>query len=338
MKPVLTAVASLLIGAGGVWQVADVVRAQTAPVPAPQASRSAPARTPWGDPDLQGVWSYNDDVNTPFERPTELSGKPVVADEELAELLAERAKRNAERAPTIGGETGAGPVHWYEFWDATSARTSRIVDPPDGRVPALRPAARQREAAIAEARRRRGPADSWEDRSLTDRCIVSRNGVPHVVVLPGSYGNLLQIVQSPGYVVIVHEMIHEARIVPLDARPHLGNGLRQYLGDPRGHWEGNTLVVELTNFSAKTNFQGSRETLHLVERYTRVDDGSLRYEVTVNDPATFSRPWTIGVPMRQDPGQNQIFEYACHEGNYAMANILSAARAEEKTPASPAAR
>jgi hypothetical protein len=138
--------------------------------------------------------------------------------------------------------------------------------------------------------------------------------------------------------VIVHEMIHEARIVPLDARPHLGNGLRQYLGDPRGHWEGNTLVVELTNFSAKTNFQGSRETLHLVERYTRVDDGSLRYEVTVNDPATFSRPWTIGVPMRQDPGQNQIFEYACHEGNYAMANILSAARAEEKTPASPAAR
>jgi len=167
---------------------------------------------------------------------------------------------------------------------------------------------------------------------------VSRNGVPHVVVLPGSYGNLLQIVQSPGYVVIVHEMIHEARVVPLDARPHLGNGLRQYLGDPRGHWEGNTLVVELTNFSAKTNFQGSHETLHLVERYTRVGDGSLRYEVTVDDPATFSRPWTVGVPMRQDPTQSQIFEYACHEGNYAMANILSAARAEEKNQALPAGR
>jgi len=289
-----------------------------------------PARTAWGDPDLQGVWSYNDDVNTPFERPSELAGKAVVGDEELAELLEERAKRNVERAPTIGGETGAGPVHWYEFWNAKSARTSKVIDPPDGRVPPLTPEAQQREAARAAARRQRGPSDSWEDRSLGDRCIVSRGGWPHVVVNTGSYGNLIQIVQSPGYVVIVHEMIHEPRIIPVDGRPHIGDGIRQYLGDPRGHWEGNTLVVDVTNFSAKTDFRGSRETFRMTERFTRVAADQVTYEVTINDPATFTRPWTLGVPMKSDPAQTQIFEYACHEGNYAMRNILSAARAEER--------
>jgi hypothetical protein len=151
-----------------------------------------------------------------------------------------------------------------------------------------------------------------------------------VIVNPGSYNNIVQILQSPGYVVIVHEMIHHARIIPLDGRPPLGAGVRQYLGDYRGRWEGNTLVVDITNFTDKTDFRGSRDTLHLVERWTRTGADQVTYEVTIDDPATFTKPWTVGVPMKLDNGQTQIFEYACHEGNYGLANILSAARADER--------
>jgi hypothetical protein len=290
-------------------------------------------RTAWGDPDLQGVWSYNDDVNTPFERPGELAGKAEFGDEELAAVLEERARRNVERAPTIGGETGAGPTHWYEFWNARSARTSKIIDPPDGRVPSLTPEAQKRVAARAAAAKARGPADSWEDRSLGDRCIVSRGGWPHVVVNAGSYGNIFRIVQSPGFVVLTHEMIHETRVIPVDGRPHVGQAIRQYLGDPRGRWDGDTLVVEVTNFSGKTDFRGSRETLRLVERFTRVGADSINYTVTIDDPTTFTRSWTIGVPLKSDTEQTEIFEYACHEGNYAMRNILSGARADENSAA-----
>jgi hypothetical protein len=296
-----------------------------------QAPQYTPPRTPWGDPDFQGVWSFNDDVSTPFERPDDLAAKPDLDDEELAALLAERARRNVERAPTIGGETGAGPVHWYEFWNSTSTRPSRIIDPPDGRVPPLTPQARQRQAALAAARRGRGPADSWEDRNLSDRCLG--RGVPGTLVTPASYGNILRITQSPGYVVIVHEMVHDARIIPVDGRPHIGQGLPQFLGDARGRWNGDTLVVDVTNFSDKVDFRGSRDTLHLVERFRRVAPNMVSYEVTVNDPQTFTRPWTLAVPLRSDPEQSEVFEYACHEGNHAMRNILSAARAEEREAA-----
>ena len=298
--------------------------------PGKAAATYAVPRTAWGDPDIQGFWSYNDDVNTPLERPSELGGKAEFGDEELAAVLEERARRNVERAPTIGGDTGAGPTHWYEFWSARSVRTSKIVDPPDGRVPPLTPEAQTLQAARAAAASRRGPADSWEDRSLGDRCIVSRGGWPHVIVNAGSYGNIVRIVQSPGYVAITHEMIHETRVIPVDGRPHVGQGIRQYLGDARGRWEGNTLVVEVTNFSDKTDFRGSRDTLRLVERFTRVAADALTYTVTIDDPKTFTKPWTIGVPFREDEGQTEIFEYACHEGNYAMRNILSGARADEK--------
>jgi hypothetical protein len=287
--------------------------------------------TPWGDPDLQGVWSFNDDVSTPFERPNDLGVKDELEDEELAALLKERERRNIERAPTIGGETGAGPVHWYEFWNSTSTRPSRVIDPPDGRVPALTPAAQARQAALAAARRGRGPADSWLDRNLSDRCLG--RGVPGTIVTPASYGNILRITQAPGYVAIVHEMVHDTRIIPLDGRPHLGQGLQQFMGDPRGRWEGDTLVVEVTNFTDKVDFRGSRETLRLVERYRRVAGNQVSYEVTVNDPVTFTRPWTVAVPLKSDPSQPDVFEYACHEGNYAMRNILSAARAEERAAA-----
>jgi hypothetical protein len=293
-------------------------------------SKYAPPRTAWGDPDLQGMWSYNDDVDTPLERPGNLGGKAEFGDEELAAVLAERAKRNVERAPTIGGETGAGPTHWYEFWNARSVRTSKIIDPPDGRVPPLTADAQKAVAARAEMAKRRGPSDSWTDRSLGDRCIVSRGGWPHVVVNAGSYGNIIRIIQAPGFVVLTHEMIHETRVIPVDGRPHVGGGIRQYLGDPRGRWEGNTLVVEVTNFSDKTDFRGSRETLRLVERFTRVAPDAINYAVTIDDPKTFTKSWTIGVPLKQDKEQTEIFEYACHEGNYAMRNILSGARADEK--------
>ena len=320
-------VLTVLLAISSVAPLPVTLSAQTTPQ---RGEGWVPLRTAWGDPDFQGIWSYNDDVDTPFERPGQFAEKAIVEDEdEVAALLKERARRNVERAPTIGGETGAGPVHWYEFWAAKSNRTSRVVDPPDGRVPSLTPEALAREAARAEARRHRGPADSWEDRSLWDRCIAARGGLPHVIVNPGSYNNIVQILQSPGFVVILHEMIHQARIVHLDGRPHLGRNVRQYLGDYRGRWEGNTLVVDVTNFTDKTDFRGSRETLHLVERWTRVDANRIDYEVTVDDPATFTKRWTVGVPMKQDEGQTQIFEYACHEGNYGLANILSAARAEE---------
>ena len=263
-----------------------------------------------------------------------LAGKRSSETRNWPRCWTERAKRNVERAPTIGGETGAGPTHWYEFWNAKSTRTSKIVDPPDGRVPALTAEARKREAARAEARKGRGPSDSWEDRSLGDRCIVSRGGWPHVVVNAGSYGNIIRIMQTPGYVVLTHEMIHETRIIPVDGRPHISSAIRQYLGDPRGHWEGSTLVVEVTNFSDKTDFRGSRETLRLVERFTRVDANTINYTVTIDDPKTFTKPWTIGVPLKSDEEQTEIFEYACHEGNYAMRNILSGARADERAGAS----
>ena len=322
---VAAAVASLV--------TASVLSLSIAPLSGQSRQSYTVPRTAWGDPDIQGFWSYNDDVDTPFERPSELSGKTEFGDEELAAVLEERARRNVERAPTIGGETGAGPTHWYEFWSAKSTRTSKVIDPPDGRVPALTAEARARAAARVEATRGRGPSDSWTDRSLGDRCIVSRGGWPHVVVNAGSYGNIIRIVQSPGYVVLTHEMIHETRIIPVDGRPHISPGIRQYLGDARGHWDGDTLVVEVTNFSDKTDFRGSRETLRLVERFTRTGADRISYALTIDDPSTFTRPWTIGVPLKSDQGQDEIFEYACHEGNYAMRNILSGARADEQAAA-----
>jgi hypothetical protein len=321
-------VASIL--AASVWSISVAGQSAKPEVRSKPDTTYAAPRTAWGDPDLQGMWSYNDDVNTPFERSSELGGKAEFGDEELAAVLADRAKRNVERAPSIGGETGAGPTHWYEFWNARSVRTSKIIDPPDGRVPPLTAEAQKAVAARAEAAKRRGPSDSWTDRSLGDRCIVSRGGWPQVVVNAGSYGNIIRIIQSPGYVVLTHEMIHETRVIPVDGRPHVGDGIRQYLGDPRGRWEGNTLVVEVTNFSDKTDFRGSRETLRLIERFTRVGPDAINYAVTIDDPKTFTKPWTIGVPFKQDKEQTEIFEYACHEGNYAMRNILSGARADDR--------
>ena len=300
--------------------------AATAIAQAP-APRSGP-RTPWGDPDLQGLWT-NATV-TPFERPADLSGKAVLTQEEAAEF--ERQTNQARDADNRGGGTEADLGRAYnQFWYdrgtkvVGTRRTSLVTDPPDGRVPALTPAAQSRANARAESRRR-SPADGPEDRSLVERCILWPTAGPPMI--PSAYNNNYQILQAPGYVAIVIEMIHDVRIIPLDGRPHAPRAIRQWMGDSRGRWDGSTLIVTTTNFTDKTVFRGSGANLTIVERFTRVDADTLDYQFTIDDPESFTRSWTAAVPMTKTDGP--IFEYACHEGNYGMTNVLSGARAEDK--------
>ncbi len=285
-------------------------------------------RTPWGDPDLQGLWT-NATV-TPFERPANLSGKAVLTQEEAAEF--ERQTNQARDADNRGGGTEADLGRAYnQFWYdrgtkvVGTRRTSLVTDPPDGRVPALTPAAQSRAEARANARRR-SPADGPEDRSLVERCILWPTAGPPMV--PAGYNNNYQILQAPGYVAILIEMIHDVRIIPLDGRPHAPQGIRQWMGDSRGRWDGSTLVVTTTNFTDKTTYRGSSANLKIVERFTRVDRDTLDYQFTIDDPESFTRSWTAAVPMTKTDGP--IFEYACHEGNYGMTNLLKGARAEDK--------
>jgi hypothetical protein len=314
----------LAMGAATVW-----VGAQASPTATkPAAAAAAPTpRTPWGDPDLQGVWSSDSEAGVPFERPTELGQKAALSDEELEQVLDDREAQRAERAPTLGGVTGAGPTHWFEDWGQKSNRTSLVVDPADGRVPPLTPEAQRRQGRGGRGGAGsfgNGPFDSYTDFTTWERCIT--RGVP-AVMFPMIYNNNSRIVQAPGFVAITYEMVHETRIIPIDRRPHLGTGLRQWLGDPRGYWDGETLVVESTNFSNKTNFRGSGETMKLVERFRLIAGKGLRYEATIDDPQTFTRPWTAALNLLPTV---DMFEYACHEGNYAMQNMLSGARAAER--------
>jgi len=286
-----------------------------------------PPRTPDGQPDLQGFWTNA--TTTPLERPSQFAGKQTLTEREAAEFQ-ERALRPAGEGPP-GLQAGSSiDAFWFERGDVVAdRRSSLIVDPPDGKVPPLTPAARERIAA-REPDRRLHPADGPEDRSLPERCLLWPSAGPPM--LPTGYNNNYQIVETPAYVVILVEMIHDARIIPLDGRPHPGPGIRQWLGNSRGHWEGNTLVVDTTNFTANTAFRGADENLHLIERFTRTDPDTIRYEFTVDDPTAFTRPWSAEIPMRKTNGP--IYEYACNEGNYALADILAGARAEEKRAAS----
>src|SRR5262245_48368303 len=220
-------------------------------------------RTPWGDPDLKGIYTNKDESGIPIERPGQFEGKKAddVDESEFAEILRQRAEAAVARAPLAGGETGAGPVHWYENYNVKNSRAWLVVDPPDGRIPPPSAEAAQRAAALAAARGARGPADAAEDRSLYDRCIT--RGLPGSM-LPAIYGNSYQIVQAPGYVAIRYEMVHETRLIPLDSRPHAGSSLRFYMGDARGHWEGKALVIETTNFTDKTNYRGASKHLRMV--------------------------------------------------------------------------
>ena len=267
---------------------------------------------------------------TPLERPADLAGKEFFTEAEAAAYEKQARQRNDADRRDSNAEADLAVGYNAAWWDrgtniVSTRRTSLIVDPRDGRVPSLTSDAQQKAAVRAEARRLH-PADGAESTSLADRCIVRGTAVPPM--LPAGYNNNYQIVQTPEHVVILVEMIHDARIIPLDARPHLSKKIRQWLGDSRGRWEGRTLVVETTNFTDKTNFRGSGENLHVVERFTRVDEDTLLYQFTVDDPQSFTRPWSGEIPMKKAAGP--LFEYACHEGNYSMENTLSTVRDEEK--------
>jgi len=292
-----------------------------------QSKFTAP-KTPWGDPDLQGWFTNLSEDGTPLERPDQFAGRKLddIKGDELAALKRDVQKRTVENFQ--------GPLHAPEHWwqdDLNLVKGSQawlVVDPADGKIPALTPDARQRAAARTEARRNsgRGPADSWVDRSLYDRCIT--RGLPGSM-MPAIYGNSYQILQAPGFVTIRYEMIHETRVIPLDGRPHGPASIRTYMGDPRGHWEGNTLVVETTNFREEGIYRGANpETLKLIERFTRVAPDKVLWSVTMDDPKTWTKQWTFAMPLTMDDSQ-PVLEYSCHEGNYGLRNILSAARAEE---------
>ena len=293
-------------------------------------------RTPWGDPDLQGVFTTDDELGVPFERPEQFGSRALVTDEEFAEREAQARRQAivdaeefvAPRVPGRGGDGTGPPAHWLER-GKPSRRTSLIIDPPNGRIPYLNEQARQRNALAVNTRTSGNrPFDGPEALDLYDRCIT--RGLPHVI-FPTIYNNTSQIVQGPGFVAISYEMIHDVRVIPLDARPHVSTNIRPYFGDSRGRWDGDTLVIDVTNFPNMINYRGSGPSLHVVERFRRLDDQIVRYEVTVNDPLTFARPWTAALSLKRDARQAQVLEYACHEGNYAMTNILSGARAAERT-------
>ncbi len=293
----------------------------------PAAKKWTAPRTPWGAPDLQGIWDFA--TITPMERPTDLAGKAVLTDQEAAEFEKTTLERRNPDRRDGGAAADVGRAYNYVWWDygtrvIGTRRSSLIVDPPDGKIPPLTPEGRKR--GEARAALLRGPAAGPEDRNLWERCILGGNAGPPMT--PGAYNNNVQLFQTPESVVLLNEMINDARIVPLDGRPHLASNVRQWRGDSRGRWEGNTLVVDTTNFRDPTNFRGASSSLHVVERFTRVDAGTLLYEFTIDDPKTWTRPWSAAIPMKKTEGP--IYEYACHEGNYGMVNLLAGARAEEK--------
>ena len=305
------------------------------------AQDAASSRTPWGAPDIGGIWDFL--TRTPMERPEEFADTSVLTEEEVAEFVASATARGqAARLARPGGEVG--PEAWAGLGAQLTKdrRTSLIVDPADGTIPPLLPAAQAdfeaRQAAKTRPVRERvvygSVAQGPEDLGLSERCILGFNTGPP---LSGTgYNTKVLIVQRPDYVVLLNEMVHDARIVPLDGRPHVSHRIRQWQGDPRGFWDGETLVVNSTHFTDKVasfdkvfwNAVGSGESLHLIERFTRVDADTLRYEFTVDDTTTFTQPFTGWIPLRKT--EEPLFEYACHEGNYSMVNALAGARAEEQ--------
>ncbi len=329
-----------------------------APVAALAQTEAEPSRLPWGAPDLQGVWDFR--TITPLQRPEDQADKAFLTDEEAASLEQAAADRVAqlgapsevrsEPLPAGGGGRAVGAYNDFWFDTGTNViedrRTSLIVDPPNGRMPPLVQGAVEQIGSGTEdlpserpVRYRAGGigADGPEDRGIGERCLLGFNSGPPMI--PSAYNNNMQLFQTESYVVILNEMVHDSRIVPLDGRPHLPGGVRQWMGDARGYWEDDTLVVETTNFTDKTpsfnptitSSVGAGTHLTLTERFSRLDDDTLLYEYTVDDPATFSSPFSAAIPMRHSDGP--IFEYACHEGNYGLQNILAGARAAERNEA-----
>jgi len=292
-------------------------------------------RKSWGDPDLEGEWTSEGEFGVPFERPPEFGSRRFLTDEEYAKRLdGVRARDERDLAPVdvlsanVEGRNAPIP-HWREY-NTDSRRTSLVIDPPDGRLPPRTP-----QSAPWPVPQRCGslqggePCDSYKDYNLGVRCIVHGGGLPDAM-FPAVYNANLRIVQSPGYVVITYELIHDTRIIPLDGeQPRLSPAIRTYMGDARGHWEGSTLVVETRNLKATT--RGASPALRLIERFTRTSESAIDYEVTFVDPDTWTGPWTAAVDLKARPADAGVYEYACHEGNHGMSNMLSAARYLERT-------
>ena len=303
-----------------------------------QGKASTPPRTPWGHPDVQGRWT-NGMSGVPFERPPQFGTRELLDDEEFAKRQKEGEIGARDEGPRRG--VGAGPEHWYEWWVRSSRRTSMIVDPPDGKLPPL--TAKGETMPTIAGSFGTGPYNGPEAFTAWDRCIT--RGLPGAMV-PTAYNNTYHILQTPNHVAIKYEMLN-TRIIPLDGRPHIGSDIRQWEGDARGRWDGNTLVIEVTNFSDKTKgtlppnagsgspavskraFTGTGAATRLVERFTRIDAETMRYEATVTDPTIYTKPWTLAIDLRKDDGY-RMFEYACHEGNHAIRNSLSGSRAQER--------
>ena len=315
----------------------------TAATTAPAPKTWTPSRTPWGDPDLQGVWRY--EAAIPLERPKALADTPLLTDQEVARRAQVEQEQEAKRLAGVEGtdvgrqSLAESPIRGNEynsFWQDHGRprqiynRTSLVVDPPDGRIP-YAPEALKAEARTA-ARYGVGPYESFLDPDTGERCLT--DGVT-ALMWQGPNGGHNRIMQSPGYVTILHEEYRDRRIIPTDGRAH--GSIRQWFGDAVGRWEGSTLIVDTINFLDKTHYEWANvwtrpsETLHLVERFTRVDADMIEYEITIEDPMTFARPWKAVIPIARLPSETQIYEYACHEGNYAMPNLLSGARAQKHT-------
>jgi hypothetical protein len=324
-----------------VMAVLPLSPAQSAEAQSSQAPDDwTPPRTAWGEPDLQGIWTNA--TLTPVERPNSQSDKTVLTAEEAAAFETRSAAQREASDRFVLGNVGAYNQFWMDGGKTVTGdrRTSLIVDPPNGKIP-WTPAGRERLASDS-ARYGVGPFDSWEDADTGERCLT--DGLPFVPLQ--GYNMNYHILQSPGWVAIINEMFHEYRMIPVDGRDHVPSDIDQLLGDARGRWEGDTLVVETTNFSDKRHFlwratwRAARPSLHLIERFTRVDDETIDYEFTMTDPDMFTRPWTALVPMTTNQASRGVtsgplFEYACHEGNYGLLNIMRGARAQEgeKVPA-----
>jgi hypothetical protein len=315
-----------------------------------------PPKTSWGDPDLQGVWPGTDMVGTPLERPRNFGTRNVLTDEEYAQRQNRAVNQaNVDSQETVNAVTkcdpnrgglgntpttcsngvSIGPPLYWDDRGKPNRQASLVVDPADGRIPPLTPEAQKLQADRAAARRARpcatvagGCHDSWEDESLWDRCIT-RGAVGSIV--PNTYNQGNQIVQAPGYVILRNEMIHETRIIPVDGRPHAPSGVRTWMGDSRGRWENGSLVVETSNFNGRDVIAGTpvSDSLRLVERFTRLGPNALEYRLTIDDPKTWIKPWTVSFPLRRDANYT-LYEYACHEGNYYMYNALTGARKQER--------
>ena len=317
-------------------------------VPLGAAGQTTP-RTPWGDPDLQGT--YTNKTTTPLQRPEDLANREFLTEEEVANRERAALDRNeqlllaAARKTAVGGNVGAYNNFWLDGGTRPTGRTSLIFDPPNGRLPAMTPEA---ERIRTDARQARAEADTWEDLELNDRCMIWQAGPP---MLPSAYNNNFIFLQTPDYVAIQVEMIHDTRIIPLDGRSHLPSTVRQWNGDMRGHWDGDTLVIETTNLrrtEANAAAAGgdpillraangrSDDTVTVVERITRVDADTLNYEFTIEDPTTWTTPFSGEFPMRRLAADELLYEYACHEGNYSMEGILGGERALEQAATSAA--